>query len=133
MGCSGRGWGSPADPIVLDRERVELLDGSLPRQPYHAAAEGALSLDKAAALISQVERAAALSAAAATESIVAKLSEAELAVVGVGLAAGVRSIPGELTRVLASHLLLHAAEGQLYEEALIEGGAAPRCGAPGQP
>jgi hypothetical protein len=120
--------GSPADPIVLDRERVELLDGSLPRQPYHAAAEGALSLDDAASLISQVERAAALSATTATASIAAKLSESGIAVVGVGLAVGARSIPVELTRVLASHLLLHAAEGQLYEEALIE--ASARAGLP---
>jgi hypothetical protein len=107
---------------------VELLDGSLPRQPYHAAAEGPLSLDDAASLISQVERAAALSATAATESIVAKLSESGRAVVGVGLAVGARSIPVELMKVLASHLLLHAAEGQLHEEALIE--ASARAGLP---
>ena len=37
--------GLPADPIILSREHVELLDGSLPRQPYHAAAERGLSAE----------------------------------------------------------------------------------------
>ena len=120
--------GSPSDPTVLARERVELLDRSLPRQPYHAAAEGGLSLDDAATLISKVEQSAALAATSAIESLVAKLGESGREVVAVGLVAGARRIPGELARILASHTPLHAAEGELYEQAVTEGSA--RAGVP---
>ena len=36
----------------------------------------------------------------------------------------VRSIPGDLDRVLGSHALLHAAEGALYEQAVLGAAAA---------
>jgi hypothetical protein len=44
----------------------------------------------------------------------------------VGVVGKVRNIPDELERILAAHALLHAAEGALYEEALVE--AAERAG-----
>jgi hypothetical protein len=115
--------GSPQSPIVLYREKVELLGEPLPRQPYHAAAENGLSLDEAAELIARVERAATLAARAATESVVAALKRAERRTVGAGLVAASRRIPAGLTGILASHALLHAAEGQLYENALAQGSA----------
>jgi hypothetical protein len=113
--------GSRRAPVIVHRERVELLDGSLPRQPYHVAAEDGLSLIEGADLISRVEQAAATAATHATEAIVATLTESGHSIVGVGLAAGGRRIPAELPRILASHTLLHAAEGDLYEQAVIEG------------
>ena len=112
------------DPIVLRRERVELLDGSLPRQPYHAAAEGGLSPDDAARLISRVEQAATAAARRVTESLLVELRDSGQVVVGAGLVAGVRPIPVDLAEILASHPLLHAAEGRLYEEAITESSAA---------
>ena len=41
----------------------------------------------------------------------------------VGLVATERRVPTELDAILASHPLLHAAEGQLYERAVIEAAA----------
>jgi hypothetical protein len=120
--------GSAVDPIVLGRERVELLDGTLPRQPYHAAAEGAFSSEDAARLIARVERAAVVAARRATESMLVELRDSGQMVVGAGLVAPVRRLPAELAGILASHPLLHAAEGKLYEDAITE--SAARAGLP---
>ena len=107
--------GSPEAPVVLSRARVELLDGGLPRQPYHAAAESGMALADAARLIARVERAALKAAGAAMRDAQQRYGASAVAVVGGG-----RSLPTELARVLASHPLLHAAEGALYEEAVAE-------------
>lgn len=101
-------------PVVSWRERVELVDGSLPRQPYHAVADAGMPPAEAAKLISRVERAATTRAAAVTREVVRTFG-----VEAVGVVGGERQLPGELERLLASHLLLHAAEGDLYEQALV--------------
>ena len=111
--------GSTAAPVVHERRRVELLDGSLPRQPYHGVAEAGMPRD----VIARVEEMAAAHAAGLTQSIAD-----EFAVAAVGIVGGGRTIPSELDRILASHALLHAAEGDLFEQALAEGAA--RAGLP---
>jgi hypothetical protein len=107
-----------SSPEVLARRRVELVDGSLPRQPYHSIAEEGLSLRAGQALITRVEKMALAAAVAATESVL----EAG-AVDAVGVVGRVRRIPDDLETVLASHALLHAAEGDLYERALLDAAA----------
>jgi hypothetical protein len=116
--------GPSSDPMVLDRQRVELVDGPWPRQPYHAAVDDRLSLGDTSTLISDVERAAGSAAEAATTAAVAKLGQSGRRIVGVGLVARDRRIPDELDRILASHALLHAAEGELYERAVANAAAA---------
>lgn len=115
--------GTSAEPQILERARVELLEGDLPRQPYHAAAEGGLGEERASELIGRVEDAALERAAGALTAAVERFG-----VTAVGVVGGGRAIPGELHRVLAAHALLHAAEGDLYEQALAA--AAGRCGLP---
>jgi hypothetical protein len=110
-------------PTVACRRRVELVDDTLPRQPYHAAAESGLSLGEGEALVARVAEAAASGAARATAAAVEEFGVGAVAVVGGG-----RNIPDAFERVLHSHALLHAAEGKLYEEACVE--AAARCGLP---
>jgi hypothetical protein len=100
--------GSETSPIVLDRRRVELVDESLPRQPYHAVAERGVP----DSVIDDVAHAAHAAAAHALQS----LTRAD----AVGVVASQRDIPENLDRILASHALLHAAEGQLFERAVIE-------------
>jgi hypothetical protein len=107
--------GSAAAPVVLARQRVTLIDGALPRQPYHAASDGGMSLAEASRLIAKVELAAERAARAATRDAAKGFGADAVAVVGGG-----RAIPRELERILASHPLLHAAEGALYEEAVAE-------------
>lgn len=103
--------GSSAKPVVLDRRRVELIDASLPRMPYHGVAEYGFP----ASVIDEVVESAAKGAAAALRSVEH--------VDAVGLVATERRVPTELEAILASHPLLHAAEGQLYERAVIEAAA----------
>jgi hypothetical protein len=105
-------------PEVLARRRVELVDSSLPRQPYHSIAERGLSLRAGEALIERVEKMAWAAAVAATEAVL----EAG-AVDAVGVIGRVRRIPDDLEKILASHALLHAAEGDLFERALVDAAA----------
>ena len=99
--------GSVADPVVVDRRRVELVPAALPRQPYHAVAEGAWSSD----VIDAVVEAAHESALAALRSV------PDLA--AVGLVATARQLPPGVDQILASHASIHAAEGTLFEDAVL--------------
>jgi len=107
--------GPAAFPQVLVRRRIELVDDSLPRQPYHAIAEEGLSLRAGEALIERVEKMARAAAVASTESV-----RDECGVDAVGVVGRVRAVPDALEKILASHALLHAAEGDLYERVLID-------------
>ena len=107
---------SSGSPVVLDRRRLELVDQSLPSQPYHAVAEAGAP----AATIDAVGR-------AAQRAVATALRSTERIDV-IGLVAAERRIPANLKQILASHALLHAAEGQLYEQAVID--AANEAGLP---
>src|SRR5712691_6643972 len=90
-----------SSPEVLARRRVELVDGSVPKQPYHSIAERGLSLRAGEALITRVEKMALAAAVAATESVLE-----EFVVDAVGVIGRIRRIPDELEKRLASHALL---------------------------
>jgi hypothetical protein len=107
--------GPAASPDVIHRERIALLDDESLREPYHVAA--ALPLDEAPALIRSVEETAAATAEATIRGFVSSLGP----VAAVGVVGGDRRLPTELPRILAKHALLHAAERDLYEQAIIEG------------
>ena len=113
--------GPPSSPVVVHRERITLLDDESAQEPYHAAV--GRPLDEAAAWIRTVEEAAASAAAAA----IGALAKSVGPVGAVGVVGGNRQLP-ELARILVSHARLHAAERNLYEEALVEG--ATRAGLP---
>jgi hypothetical protein len=102
--------GSRAAPTVVERRRVELVADPLPRQPYHAVAEAGWP----ATVIDDVARAATAAIGDALRSIARTAA--------LGLIATERKIPAGLDRILASHTLLHSAEGQLFEHAVIEAG-----------
>jgi hypothetical protein len=94
--------------VVLDRRRVELVDQSLPRQPFHAVAEGGLPRS----VIEAVTQAAATAVARVLRSVARTDA--------VGVVATERRLPPSLDQILASHTLLHAAEGRLFERAVID-------------
>jgi hypothetical protein len=107
-------------PVVVDRRRCELIGADLPRQPYHAA-QG-LSAVEAVTLVDRVRAGADLCARQALAGLVAELDDHRL--VGVAVRApGGRPLPGTVADVLASHSAMHAAEGQLYRDALAEAAA----------
>ncbi|HEY0640651.1 MAG TPA: hypothetical protein VGD67_23725 [Pseudonocardiaceae bacterium] len=107
-----------AEPRVLDRRRLTLCPDDLPRQVYHAAAGE--PPDTAARLVAEVEAAATTAAAAEVAALVGELRAAGHRVRGAALAADTVAVPAELAAILASHPMLHAAEGELYREALAE-------------
>ena len=103
---------------ILARERVQLIDEPLPRMAYHAIEAYELSLRDGKALIGKVRRAATAAATKATKRAAKDFDIETVAVVG-----KVRNVPDDLRRILAAHALLHAAEGALYEEVLLDAAA----------
>ncbi len=107
--------GPAAEPAAVVRRRVE-LSRQTPRQPFHAA-EGR-PYPAAEGLIRRSTEEAADLAERAVREAVAELRAMghEPVTSGLLLAAG-RPLPG-LRDILASHALIHAAEGELFREVL---------------
>jgi hypothetical protein len=107
--------------VVIDRRHVNLAGSGPPHtvQPYHAAR--GLGLRDAELAI---ERAASRARKLAAQAIREVLATHTVMACGVGLDPEVR-LPS-LATILASHPLLHAAEGQLFRAAVAD--AARDCG-----
>ena len=112
-------------PCVLARARPHLVKAFTYqfRQPYHTAAE--LPRDKASEFISRVRKESRDLAYRAIHEIQAdmqkqgfKLSQAAL------LLASGKQLPA-LDKILASHALIHTADGELFREAVLH--ASARC------
>jgi hypothetical protein len=112
--------GDPNLPEVLDRRRVELADPAVPGfpQPYHAA-EG-LQLKQAEKLIGGCVDAAGRLARASLINVVDELAEAGFKPVGCGLLLSSGRLPATLAAILASHTMIHTAEGELFRDALAQ-------------
>jgi hypothetical protein len=127
LGCRAHtGWaalvvvaGGVAEPEVVFRGREELGDpaGRVKRNAYQAARS--LELAAAAALVEAAERIAVEQAAVALERTLRVARDAGAVVrscaVVVGTFGGAR-----LESILAAHALAHAAEGRLYQRALLQ-------------
>jgi hypothetical protein len=114
--------GPPSAPEVVDRRRIEIADAEDPdaKQPYHAA-EG-LDLGDAERLVRRCTQTSQRLARAAVGTTLTELRAAGHSVVGCGLLQGSgRALPG-LAGILASHALIHTAEGQLFRDILTEAG-----------
>jgi len=115
-------------PVVIDRRRIELADAAIPgsMQPYHAAVP--MKLKDAEAYIQrsidQARRLAQRALHAAIDEL--RKSGHEVAGCGILLASG-RPAPA-LAAILASHALIHTAEGELFRDALRY--ASERCKLP---
>jgi hypothetical protein len=111
--------GTVDSPRIVERRRIVIADPEMPgaKQPYHAAAE--LSFAKAEALVGKAiesSRALALQAISATVKAL-QLQGHYLAGCCVLRGSG-RALP-ELEGILASHALIHTAEGELFREVLV--------------
>jgi len=110
--------GDAERPTVLHRERVELCPDHLPRAPYHHAHFEELDLDATAPMVAEVEASVA-EATAAVLAALAAAAEGHGRLRAVGLVGHPNDVP-PLEQVMASHMLLHVAEGELYRNALDE-------------
>lgn len=129
IGCRAHtGWaalvvvaGGIARPEVVLRERAELGDpsGRVRRNAYHAART--LELDAAAELVEAARRIAAEQAALALERASGRASEKGAVISSCAVVAGAAARDARLETILRSHALVHAAEGRLYQGALLEG------------
>jgi hypothetical protein len=110
--------GSGRAPHVVTRSRIELCNENLPRAVYHAARD--LDLPGAQRLVRKVEVAARRIAEAQLERTVDQLAASGYQVGAAAIAGRARRLGNDLAEILASHPLVHAAEGQLYREALAD-------------
>jgi hypothetical protein len=128
LGCRAHtGWaalvvvaGGVARPEVAFRCRAELGDprGHIRRNVYHAAR--ALEPAAAAALVEAGERIAAEQAATALERTVREATDEGAVVRSCAVVVGTFAGEARLESILASHGLVHAAEGRLYQNALLQ-------------
>jgi hypothetical protein len=111
---------------VLQRQRVHLVEMFTYtfRQPYHTAEK--MELAEARKFISQVRAKGRDLAYRAIHSLKVELEELAYQLNdGALLLASGRALP-ELEKILASHALIHTADGELFREVLLH--ASERCG-----
>ena len=119
----------PADyPAVIERRRITLADPQIPgsKQPYHAA-EG-WPLSKATEYLDRCASKTRDLAQEALREIVAGLQSKGHDIAGCGILTASGRPLTTLAATLASHALIHTAEGEFYRSALIE--ACEWCGLP---
>lgn len=113
-------------PTILDRRRIEIADGEMSgsTQPYHAAHR--LELQEAEKLIARCANGAVrLAKRGVTASVDNALAKAvRVSTSGVLTSSG-KPLPA-LEKILSSHPLLHAAEGELFRNAIMT--ACKNCG-----
>lgn len=120
--------GTPQIPEVIFRRRIEIADPSIPgsKQPYHAAEP--LPLDEATALIDRCSARTRKMSREAVRKLMDDSDSKGYKVIACGIILGSgRPLP-ELQSVLASHALIHSAEGEFFRDALVE--AARHCRLP---
>jgi len=119
--CVDRG-----SPAVLARQRVHLVETFTYefRQPYHTAEK--MLIGQAREFIARMQAEARRLACSAVRELESRTQEqgVKLTRCGLLLASG-RPLPG-LEKILASHALIHTADGELFREALLH--ASARCG-----
>ncbi len=103
-------------PAVIERRRIELVEPGLPRQPYHAAEK--LDLKEAEKLVRRCTDCARLLARRALRGIIGELQKQGHSVVASGILLGSGRPATSLAATLASHALIHTAEGELFREVL---------------
>lgn len=114
--------------MVVRRSKVELANPEIPRpvQPYHAAQE--MKLDEAEAYIAGFAQAAENLATQAIRIVIQELRKEGYLAAGCGIVSGSGRLIPTVAAALASHPMLHTAEGELFRGAITR--AAQRCRLP---
>jgi hypothetical protein len=106
------------EPVVLERRKLLLVKtfSYTFRQPYHTA--GTLPLDEAGHFVRGAEKESGNLALAGIRSLQKELEKIEYKVCGCALLlASGRELP-EFEKILASHALIHTADGELFRESI---------------
>ena len=122
------GWGAvvavtgePGAEEVVERRRIEIADRKLPGvvQPYHFAER--MEIKRAEQHIARCEAESARLALAGLRDLIQSLEKREYSVVGscILLSSG-RPLPS-LEKILASHAMIHTAEGEFFRQAFRDG------------
>jgi len=120
--------GDPKAPEVLLRERLEMTSSRLPgpKQPYHAV-EG-MPIPKAARLLERYLESATKLATDGLRSAVEGLEQRGFSVQAAAILQSNGRQGSSLEAILASHALIHTADGEHYRDALDA--ASKGCGFP---
>lgn len=105
-------------PAVLDRRRLQLCDSAIEgsKQPFHTAEPMAFA--KAESFIARCEAATDMLAGAGIQALLRIATAKNLKLNSCGiLSASGRKLPS-LKEILASHALIHAAEGEFYRDGI---------------
>ena len=107
------------EPMILDRRHIELIDGDLPAQPYHHETLE-LPAAEAEALVARVREHVAERAANALAELLADLdADVWRTDIFTIREAPVESLPDAIAEIHENQVLLHAADGMIYHDALV--------------
>ena len=112
--------GTSRAPVVLARRRIVIFDAAIAgsKQPFHAAER--MELKKAEAHIARCKASTWKMAREEFGAVVKEMRAQGHEVMGCGLLLASGRPVGSLAEALASHAMLHTAEGQFYRDALRE-------------
>jgi len=110
--------GSVEAPTIIQRWRLELVDRAIPGavQPYHAAAE--MPLHEAEDFLRSCAETTRSLAHTAVQHVVGALSETRYQLSGACILMGSGRPSPQLAATLASHALIHTAEGEFFRDAV---------------
>jgi hypothetical protein len=104
-------------PEVITRRKVALIEPGLPTQPYEHEST-AMREDEAQALVERVRRSIAICTAGALQRLVTEFTSTHALVTLAIRKPPFPRIPTSVAAVAASHRLLYAADGMLYQQAI---------------
>jgi len=107
---------SSTPPEFVGRFAVDLAPPEVPVQMFHAA----VGRRDAEAFVRRCAEAVAELAVQRLRELLAEVGQVDR----VGVVIGDHPVPDDVGRILAAHPLMHAAEGQLYRDALLDAAAA---------
>src|SRR5262245_53933098 len=110
-------------PVLVDRRRFILAepDDHVGKQPFHAAEE--MALPQATRLVDRCVADSRKRAVAELKRLAAEMEAAGYRIASGGLCGKEARPLGSLASILASHALIHAAEGEMFRQVLREAAA----------
>src|SRR5690242_18090420 len=118
-------WLEKGAPVVLERKRAHLVKtfSYMFRQPYHTAEK--MPLAEARKFVAQVQAEARQLANHVIHGMQSDFERAEIKLTRANLLLASGWPLPELSKILASHALIHTADGELFREAILH--ACARC------